>query len=421
MKLKIKKSIELYYYIIFLSLFIFGNVIRRSFFSGFFGTGNFIFYLFLFIFTIKAVKLKKINFKGILCIFLIIPLILYADFKSGSSIKSIVTSIVYLVFPLLLMDIDIIKRDKRYEFIHCILSILNFFVILNVCIMFLDQISGCMITKAMTTIFPAIREYIPSSFGFLKFRSVTYLGHELYITHLILMFYMMNMLYYKFYSKYLVRISVIYIVTIFGILFTQSKLGVILIFAAIFYFNFNKKNRMINIVLLLLGIVCLYYIGFFDVIIYRFKNTSFDTGRTTWLNYLRNNYGLSIQILGGYGENMNSYFQSRLLSTHSSNWARVIVTAAFESPMLLIAYRYGVLVSILWLSKIYLTTLIPILKSKCFTLVVVFMLLFIHNMSFNQLVYNNDLLICVLIRNIVFLCFVEEWNNKYMKGKLQRE
>ncbi len=412
MKLKVKKSIETYYYIIFLSLFICGNVIRRSFFSGFFGTGNLIYYLLLFILIVKSVKLKKINLKGISGVLFIGLLLIYVDFESGSSINSIVTSVVYLILPLFLMDINIIAQEKKSEFIHCILSILNFFVILNVCIMFVDQISGCFITKSMSNVFHGIKGYLPNSFEFLKFRSVTYLGHELYITHLILMFYMMNMLYYKFYNRYLIKVPVIYIITVFGILFTQSKLGVILMFMAIFYFNFNRKNRIINIILLLLGIGCLYYIGFFDMIIYRFQNTSFDTGRTTWLNYLRNNYGLKIQLLGGYGENLNTYFQSKLLSKHPLSWTKMIITAAFESPVLLMAYRYGILLSVAWLSKIYLTILIPILKSKCFSLFVVFTLLFIHNMSFNQLVYNNDLLICVLIRNIVFLCFVEEWNSR---------
>ena len=62
MKLKVKKSIETYYYIIFLSLFICGNVIRRSFFSGFFGTGNLIYYLLLFILILEIdIPLKLLS------------------------------------------------------------------------------------------------------------------------------------------------------------------------------------------------------------------------------------------------------------------------------------------------------------------------------------------------------------------------
>lgn len=405
MKIKFKRSIANYYYAILLSVFLFGIVIRKSFLPGMTGTANMIFFFCELVVIITALKRKKLKISGTILGIVLMLSILYVDMRTSSSTGSMFSSIVYIVLPLFFLDAEVLNGIDRKKFITTVLKILNFFVIIIVAIMFCDQISGCAVTRAMAGLFPYLNNYLPSSSGFLQFRSNTYLGHELYNTHFIIMFYMLNMLYRSKFGEAMLDIKIMHIIGVLGIAFTQSKMGAILLFVAIVYFNYNSRNRFVNTMLVFLGISILYYVGLFDAIISRFQSTSFTTGRLTWLNYLSDYYGLEIRLFGGYGENLTSYFISKLRGNYSESWSQMIVTAAFESPFLIISYRYGLLIAVLLFLKMFFGTFFSIWKAKSRSLLLCYVLMIVQVVAFNQLIYNPDLLCCVLLWNVVFRQF----------------
>lgn len=408
MKIKFRRTIANYYYTILLSVFIFGIVIRRSFLSGMPGTVNMIFFFCEFVVLATALKKRKLKIMSICLGIVLIMGIVYVDVSTSSSVSSMFSSIVYIVLPLFFLDAEVLDTVDRKQFIRTLIKILNFFVVIIVAIMFCDQISGCAVTKSMASVFSYLNNYLPAATGFLQFRSNTYLGHELYNTHFIIMFYLMNMLYRSEFKEMILDTKIVHMIAILGIIFTQSKMGAILLFVAVVYFNYNSKNRVVNILLVFAGIGILYYIGLFDAIISRFQSTSFTTGRLTWLTYLSDHYGLKLQLFGGYGEELTAYFTSRLRVNYSDSWSQMIVTAAFESPFLIISYRYGLIMAILWFIKLFSGTFFVIWKSKSRAILLCFAIMIVQVIAFNQLIYNPDLLCCVLLWNIVFINFANK-------------
>lgn len=403
MIIKIRKGIDDFYYIIMLSIFLTGTVVRKSFLPGFWGTANLVFLICELLVLITALKWRKLELNGIFLGILLISLILYVDIDTHSNMSSVISSIMYFVFPLFLMDAEVLLKIDEKNFVVSIIKILNFFVLVNVVIMVCDQLSGCAVTRLMSRFFPYISNYLPSSKGFLQFRANTYLGHELYITHFIIVFYALNMLYITEFSGQILSSKIVHVVALFGIAFTQSKMGILLLFMLIAYFNVRNKNKFTNILLAVIGIGMLYYLGIFGAVIERFQNTSFTTGRTTWLTYLINYYGLEIRFLGGYGEALMSRFRELLENSHSISWSNMIVTAAFDSPVLILIFRYGILVAILWMIKAFWKTFKIICKTRNLTIFICYICIVAQVLSFNQLIFNPDLVCCILIWNVTFI------------------
>lgn len=405
MKIRLKRTLDKYYYIMLFSIFVFGSAIRKSFFSGALGTGNIVFLICELLILVNAVKAKKVFWQGWVPGIVLIAMILYIDHEASSDALSIARSVIYIILPSFLLEADVLSKIEAKEFLRTMIKILNFFVILIVCMMLADQLTGCAVTRGIAVLFSGVLSYLPSSYGFLQFRSISYLGHELYNMHFILMFYILNMLYSYELKETLVSKKALHAAAILGAVFTQSKMGVIVLFAAIIFFNYNSKKRWLNIFFLICGMGILYYVGLFHSIIGRFANTSLTTGRFRWLTYLTDYYGLNLKLFGGYGENLTSYFSSRLSSSHSENWVRVIVTAAFDSPIAIVAYQYGILPCILWLIQVFGSTAIKVFQSKSKAIVLCFALMFAQIMTFNQLIYNPDLMCSVIIWNVVFGMF----------------
>ena len=273
MKIKIEKSYANCYYIMLLSIFITGYTLRSSILPGVFGYINFAFYISMFIILMRWIK--YFNIRHIMIISAIFGGILYVDIMTGSNIYKSINSIFGFVLPLLLFCINY-KRviiDEELFITKCI-KIVNFFTIVIFIYIVIDMVTNCLLTRTLSIIFPKLVEYIPKDTGFLKFRSASYLGHELYTKHFILMFYILNMLYHAIKLKYLMNPIIIHIIVMIGMVFSGSKIGILIVLFLILYFNFKNRNRIINITLIFLGLLILGYLGLFDYIINRFTTTT---------------------------------------------------------------------------------------------------------------------------------------------------
>ena len=397
MKIKIEKSYANCYYIMLLSIFITGYTLRSSILPGVFGYINFAFYISMFIILMRWIK--YFNIRHIMIISAIFGGILYVDIMTGSNIYKSINSIFGFVLPLLLFCINY-KRviiDEELFITKCI-KIVNFFTIVIFIYIVIDMVTNCLLTRTLSIIFPKLVEYIPKDTGFLKFRSASYLGHELYTKHFILMFYILNMLYHAIKLKYLMNPIIIHIIVMIGMVFSGSKIGILIVLFLILYFNFKNRNRIINITLIFLGLLILGYLGLFDYIINRFTTTTLTTGRSAAWDLMYPSLP-KLQFIGGFGENLTELLLIRFTPTQ--------VTAAFEYPFRIWAYRYGLLITGLILYEIYISTLYRFIRSKNMMFIISFSILIIETSVFNQLVYNPDLFILIILWNIILNCMFD--------------
>lgn len=406
MKIKVEKSYVNCYYIILLSILLFGYTMRSSLISGVFGYINIMFYACMFLILLKWIKCINYNSFVVAAIFL---LILYVDIVTHSNFNQIVTSMVTFVFPLLLFCVNYNKIIKNKElFIVKSIKILNFFIVITFIYIIIDMITGATLTRSLATIFPKLAEYIPVNTGFLQFRSVSYLGHELYTKHFFIVFYILNMIYYSINTKSIMNIVAVHFISIVGVALSGSKIAILVLLFLMIYFNFKGKNKFIKLLLIFIGLLIMNSLGIFDFVINRFKTTTLTTGRSLAWNIISPSLP-NIKLIGGSGENLTANLMNRFTQTQ--------VTAAFEYPFRMWLYRYGLIPTILILYQLYIKSVYKFLKGKNLIFIVSFSVIIVETSTFNQLVYNPDFCIAVIMWNIILNCMYDLYQEKKFTGE----
>lgn len=396
MKIKVEKSYVNCYYIMLLSTLLFGYTIRSSIINGIFGYINIIFYICMLMILLKWIK--YINYNLIVVVAILLSII-YVDITTYSSIDRIINSIITFVLPMLLFSIDYKRIVKNKElFITKCIKILNFFIIIIFLYMIIDMMTGATLTKNSSKIFPKLIEYIPSNTGFLQFRSTSYLGHELYTKHFFIMYYILNMIYYLVTSKSLMNIIIVHVISIIAIALSGSKLAILVLLFLIVYFNFKGKNKFIKFILIFIGLLIMNSLGIFDFVINRFKTTTLTTGRGLAWDIVSGSLP-EIKLIGGSGENLTSNLMKY--------FTQIQVTAAFEYPFKILLYRYGLIPTILILYELYGKTFYKFLKGKNMIFIISFFVMIVETSVFNQLIYNPDFCIVIIIWNILLNCLYD--------------
>ncbi len=389
-----------YYYIILISIMMFGYTIRSSIFDGIIGYINIISYLCMAIILFK--HYKNID-KSIFIVIFIMLYIISIDIATNSKIDSIARSLIAFVLPLAFLCIDhnrIIKNKE--EFIIKFLKIFNALVIILFIYMLIDGLSGCYLTKIMSNVFDNLKDYVPKNTGFLKYRSKSFLGHQLYTKHFILMFYLLNMIYFVITSKSVMNIGLIHIISVLSILMSGSKTALVVLFILVLFFNIRGPSKYRKMGILIIAVIIMYFMGLFDYIINRFMTTSLTTGRSVGWRIVSE--GLpNVKIFSGQGENLFKMIENKFTDTQ--------ITAAFEYPIRILSFRYGILVTSLIMYLSYFKSLFKFLKDRCIIIVICFLLVIGETNTFNQLVFNPDFMILIVLWNIVFMCMFEIWKD----------
>ena len=270
------------------------------------------------------------------------------------------------------------------------------------------MITGATLTRSLATIFPKLAEYIPVNTGFLQFRSVSYLGHELYTKHFFIVFYILNMIYYSINTKSIMNIVAVHFISIVGVALSGSKIAILVLLFLMIYFNFKGKNKFIKLLLIFIGLLIMNSLGIFDFVINRFKTTTLTTGRSLAWNIISPSLP-NIKLIGGSGENLTANLMNRFTQTQ--------VTAAFEYPFRMWLYRYGLIPTILILYQLYIKSFYKFLKGKNLIFIVSFSVIIVETSTFNQLVYNPDFCIAVIMWNIILNCMYDLYQEKKFTGE----
>ena len=255
--------------------------------------------------------------------------------------------VIAIFLPILLINLEFKNIYEIKIIYNRVLKIVN---ISTYFILFCGIWDYCFNFK-MSTFFVNLYN-IPSLYEMLNMgRLVSYFGHSLLTTEMVLIYYILNYIDQYYISK-TQKIYMQFIISLIILTFTGSKTGIVLIIIMYTVQNFNiKKFKYIPIVF----ITCfgIYKLGFFDTIINRFLmgiNTGdLTTGRHTSLIELYNSNLLEFNLLKGHSS----------LSMQSDAFI-----AALEYPVLRWAYRYGIVFSIIMSILLFLIPIIKIYKHK---------------------------------------------------------
>lgn len=216
-------------------------------------------------------------------------------------------------------------------------------------------------------------------------RMVSYMGHPLLSCELFLIYYVT---YYLYTTKYLQKREKIYpvLISLLGIALTGSKAGIVLILVAIILFHANWQGQKI-VPFALLGIVLLYGLGLFDLVIERLRMGIQSGDITTTRN-------TALTSLLSRGELTFDWFSGRNIDY---SWEMV---AALEYPVLRWAYQFGIAVALSLTFVVFVNPALKLLRYKVkkewlfgFGLIAVFV------NTYNGLALQRDhmLLYCVTV------------------------
>lgn len=388
---------KIYIFLFFVS-FIFVDFIRRFIIYNFlrieYNTLGYINYLFLIAFTIifiYNIKFKRYDLR-ILFLWASIELLFLINFiNTGFSSEKYITHQIFILIPILLVGLRISGSSFEYIFFKSI-KLLNFLVYIIVLLGIIDFITQKGIQFMLGNI-----NYFESMFNIellqplIVYRYVSFYGHPLRVAQLILIFYILNSIKYRYFNKSN-NMILISIVSLIGVILTSSKAGIILLMI-LFITNINIYNKkyikIMSNLIIFLGIIIILQSNFFKkVFLERLIGIDFSSGRNDVFTAILNGI-IPFPTLLGNGVDYTSYLLNMLMNSN---------IASFEYPLLIFGYEYGIISTII-LCVVFFKSFFSIFCKRQFYILIYFGVItaFIH--IYNGITVAGDYMIqyCYII------------------------
>ena len=295
------------------------------------------------------------------------------------------------IVPILILFIPLSKEDtKRYVKIFS-----NFLLIscafISICGI-LDFIVPIDISGKFVNFYKVASLYDMHSSN----RMVSYLGHPLLTSEIMLICYSFNYLNNVLNGKRESNIKTIFctLICFVGIILAGSKTGILLFVSLFLVLNVNLKNIKYVIVCGMLFYL-IYSYGLLDIVINRFisglASGDITTGRNSALAYLFSNNILNFKFLSG----------------HAGVTLNESMIAALEYPILRWAYLFGGLFSLLMSTMIFIIPLMKIIKSSNYKIIAILIVLIIDVNTYNGITTQSDhmLIYCICIWLILHISY----------------
>lgn len=376
------------FFIISISIFFLPFQIRVGILGSKLGNINFILAGVLIIFIL--VCKEKFYTNKIIITICTICYVLGIYFLYNKKINEIIYMLTSFMLPMFIINIKVNKEcfEKIFKiFLLCLnITIFAITIIWLIDISIGNKIMLYISNFTSNRLAEQIREM---SFSTGTKRLYSYMGHPLFNTQLYLMFYILNMIHGR-YIKKILPTSLIVIISALGIALTMSKSGMILFILCLLLIQQNK-SKLINITIITIGLILAFQIGIFDNTIARFTG-SLTTGRSEKALELQMWNIYPIKFFTGYGLDFAFKYNSII------NWA----SAAFEYPYKKFALELGILSNILIYINIAVYPMIEVIKSKKYTLVIAFLIMFVDINIYNGLaILGDNMLIWCLFSFII--------------------
>lgn len=347
-------------------------------------------------------NIKKINIRIIVILILILLIITSNNTTTYGTVTTIETlqSVLYLIFPLIIFCINI-DEFEYLDFLYKFLKIFNRFMFFIFFLMIIDFFSTGEFFRQYSNFFPDFYPfYQKNTQGIVRYPSI--LGHQLITKTFFLLYFSLNFAYGKITQRYISNPILVICISVIAITLTGSKSGIVLLFVLIAYLNMKSRNFII-LITVIIGTILLYYIGIFDSLLSRFLNTSLTTGRLEAWNQI--NYLLPpIKWFSGYGDlffNNLKYFIKDY-----------VITAAFEFPFITLIYMYGIIFTIFFYSIVFLSIILAAMRLEDKTILVAYLIFFVDINTYNQIVFNPDMVGLIILINFIFYTLIKSSNLK---------
>lgn len=399
-KLRISKINEYILILMLISIFLIPFYVRKNI-LGFIADMNIIFMIALALYLL--INREKINIFMFTNLILLCIYIFAIDYIGNyNSIKTIIRNISMVIIPIFLLTIKpkILNKDETLD---KIIKIFNFFIIIVFIIGFIDPFIDFSIMKFIGNyITPELNIWIQGNAKLVGYRYTSYMGHALFTKELFLYFYLLNNIYYKKNTKYLLNKNIVTIISLIGILLTGSKVGTLLIIISIIVTEIsNKKIR--NILIAVAILIFSYNAGFFNNIILRLQNETLTTGRNESWKIVKELNIIELKFLSGYGEYISEIIK-RFVSAD-------IATAALEYPIRILMYKYGIVCTFIITAYIFIYPIINIINKKENYILFAFTIKLLDIFSYNGLIYKPDnMILFIFFIYIIMFLFIKEKN-----------
>lgn len=292
-----------------------------------------------------------------------------------------------VIIPAVLVFINT-DEINTVRLFNIVLKILNFSVLIIVGCGFLDVLSGHKVSAFFAGFYDVASLY--SCYD--QHRIVSFMGHSLLTAEIGILYFILNYidsLYFHPKRKRIVFIGISFILAAM----TGSKTALIILLFMSLFVNMDLKNIK-YVFLICVVLVCLLYLGVFDMIIDRFlywhEIGDITSGRNSAFSELYQSGVIKFSLLRGNDTG---------LSTTS-------LIAAAEYPIIRWAYRYGIVWTCILCSGIFIYPVFYIIKrGRNFKILILYLgfMFFVNTYSTLQSIQDGMLIFCMmtcLIKNV---------------------
>ena len=388
---------EFCFKLIIISIFLFNYSIRERFIPVIKDV-NILFYISLLM--LAFINKKNISKSKILGIIILLVYNIFINTLTGSRINNVLYFNIQTIFPLIILTIKFDECiNNKKELILKIVNFYNFFILILFAIYVVDFITGNTVSKALTSLFTAYGQNWISSSVF-NSRYHFFFAHPLYSSVLVMSFYIINLMCYKFNIKTSVSYWNFHIISALLLLSMSCKTPIIIFTILFCIFNFTPKRLVFASLLT----ASLYFSGKANYIINRFLTEgSLTSGRNEALSKILPELISPKNIFFGKGENLQYYITNRIGAISSA--------AAQEYPVLVYFFRYGLIFTLLLLNFLIIYPIKKCLKKRNYVLIIGIVSLFLEICMFNGLTS----LVEVQIVYMIFLILISMINENSKK------
>ena len=284
--------------------------------------------------ALSLLRIRRWSWVELLCF--CVWLLLLIPLKASDPKRQLGTTtsaVVQLLFPLFL-TLYRMNPDSRRRAVGLFLVLFDVFIAALLVCGVVERLTG-------NAILAAVRDWLTSN-GWSAAEYIRYIddnrfgfiwGHTLTNAIYFNAFYVLNIAWFRAYRRRCPSL-LFFAVTLAGVLLSSAKFGLIVCFVLLVITHWKQKNWLLAVIPVL---AVLYFAGAFNRIIYRFTHTTFSTDRLEELQgYLASGVN-PLRFFPGYGI-------AKVLKSSGPVYAW---RHGFEFPLLMHAYNFGILFSVL--------------------------------------------------------------------------
>ena len=283
-----------------------------------------------------------------------------------------------IVLPSIIIFYKFYNKYFFWDFFEVFIVFLRIAVIVIYIGIVIDVVNGFIFSKTIAVL--SGNYYLVRMAMYYK-RTVTFFGHPLFSTEILLAFYVFNHIYVSLIGK---KDGVIpFVLAGVGIAFCQSKTGIALILIAFILFNINIDHVVTIISAVLFGYV-LYHMGLFDGVISRFTidlaQGDITSGRNSLLKKYLSNGLLDFHLLEGHPYNPR-------------------VVTPLEYPILRWAYLMGGISAVLLMFMYFIIPMIKLIHCHKRDILIAFVIISVDVNTYSSLgdSGNYPIFFCILV------------------------